>query len=216
MPYQIKNGIVYGSNAVSLTQAQYDALSSTEKNNGTVYYITDSDAVLDASDVGLGSGTVEDLAGSVAVIETSPTTATHAVGSYLVYNGQLYKVISAISAGATLTPNTNIEATTAGTELTSLNNGLNTFVKTITFTATTSANGNVSLESYLNTYQYLIISVSAHLKSTPTSSIVCLPYQYAGNGSGRICGIHCVDETANSNAIASTPIEGTIFFIKKQ
>jgi hypothetical protein len=42
MPYQIKNGIVYGSNAVSLTQAQYDALSTAEKNNGTVYYIYDS------------------------------------------------------------------------------------------------------------------------------------------------------------------------------
>ena len=124
MPYQIKNGIVYGSNAVSLTQAQYDALSTAEKNNGTVYYIYDSDAVLDASDVSLGSGTVEDLAGSVAVIETSPAIATHAVGSYLVYNGQLYKVISAISAGATLTPNTNISAVSVGGELKSLNNGL--------------------------------------------------------------------------------------------
>lgn len=124
MPYQIKNGIVYGSNAVSLTQAQYDALSTAEKNNGTVYYIYDSEAVLDASDVSLGSGTVEDLAGSVAVIETSPTTATHAVGSYLVYNGQLYKVTSAISAGATLTPGTNISAVSVGGELTSLNNDL--------------------------------------------------------------------------------------------
>lgn len=124
MPYQIKNGIVYGSNAVSLTQAQYDALSTAEKNNGTVYYIYDSEAVLDASDVSLGSGTVEDLAGSVAVIETSPTTATHAVGSYLVYNGQLYEVTAAIAVGETLTVGTNISATTAGAELTSLNNDL--------------------------------------------------------------------------------------------
>lgn len=45
MPYQIKNGIVYGSNAVSLTQAQYDALSTAEKNNGTVYYIYDVDDI---------------------------------------------------------------------------------------------------------------------------------------------------------------------------
>lgn len=79
---------------------------------------------LGADDIPLGTGNVETLAGSVATIETSPTTATHAVGSYIVYNGQLYKVISAIRAGATLTPNTNIEATTAGAELTSLNNGL--------------------------------------------------------------------------------------------
>ena len=132
MPYQIKNGKVYGSNAVSLTQAQYDALSTAEKNNGTVYYIYDSEAVLDASDVSLGSGTVEDLAGSVAVIETSPTTATHAVGSYLVYNGQLYEVITAIAVGETLTVGTNITATSVGTELTQLNNGLN--IQTVTGT----------------------------------------------------------------------------------
>ena len=130
MPYQIKNGIVYGSNAVSLTQAQYDALSTAEKNNGTVYYIYDSDAVLDASDVSLGSGTVEGLAGSVAVIETSPTTATHAVGSYIVYNGQLYEVTVAIAVGETLTVGTNISATTVGAELTSLNNDLTLKSKT--------------------------------------------------------------------------------------
>ena len=148
MPYQIKNGIVYGSNAVSLTQAQYDALSNTEKNNGTVYYIYDSDAVLDASDVSLGSGTVKDLAGSVAVIETSPTTATHAVGSYLVYNGQLYKVISAISAGATLTPSTNISAVSVGGELTSLNNGLTEINDKLVFnTAPTSADLNTVVPS---------------------------------------------------------------------
>ena len=154
--------------------------------------------------------------GSLAVIEASPARTNHSVGTYLVYDGMLYKVTRAIAAGEDLVVGTNISATTAGAEIVSLNKGLNTFVKTITFTATTSANGNVSLESYLNTYQNLIISVSAHLKSTPTSSIVCLPYQYARDGSGRICGIHCVDETANSNAIASTQIEGTIFFIKKQ
>ena len=51
MPYIIKNGIAYAGNAVTVTQAQYDALSEAEKKNGTVYYIYDSDALLDASDV---------------------------------------------------------------------------------------------------------------------------------------------------------------------
>lgn len=51
MPYIIKNGITYAGNAVTVTQAQYDALSEAEKKNGTVYYIYDSDALLDASDV---------------------------------------------------------------------------------------------------------------------------------------------------------------------
>ena len=175
MPYIIKNGIAYAGNAVTVTQAQYDALSEAEKKNGTVYYIYDSDALLDASDVSYDN--------------TS----------------------SGLSAA-----NTQAAIDEISSDVESLNNGLNTFVKTSTFTATTSPNGNVSLESNLNTFQYLIISVSAHLKGAPTSPIVCFPYQYAGNGSGRICGIHCVDETANSNAIVSKQIEGTIFFIKKQ
>lgn len=62
--------------------------------------------------------------GSLAMIESSPATANHSVGSYLVYDGVLYKVRSAIAAGETLVPGTNITATTAGAELTSLNNGL--------------------------------------------------------------------------------------------
>jgi hypothetical protein len=65
--------------------------------------------------------------GSLAMIESSPATANHSAGSYLVYDGVLYKVRSAIAAGETLVPGTNITATTAGAELTSLNKGLTGF-----------------------------------------------------------------------------------------
>lgn len=51
------------------------------------------------------------LAGSLATIETSPATANHSVGEYIVYNGQLYKVTTAITAGQSLTVGTNISAT---------------------------------------------------------------------------------------------------------
>lgn len=124
MPYIIKNGKTYTGNSISLTQAQYNALSDAEKNNGITYYIYDSDAVLDASDVGLGAGSVETLAGSVAVIETSPATASHAVGDYILWNGQLYTVIAPIDVGESLTVGSNITATSAGSELTSLKSGL--------------------------------------------------------------------------------------------
>lgn len=50
--------------------------------------------------------------GSLAMIETSPATVAHAVGDYLVYNGQLYRVTAAISAGGSLTVGNNIVATT--------------------------------------------------------------------------------------------------------
>ena len=70
---------------------------------------------------------VETLTGSVATIEESPATANHAVGDFIVYNGQLYSVISAITAGNALVVGTNISATSAGAELTTLKNGLIVF-----------------------------------------------------------------------------------------
>lgn len=117
MPYQIKNGIIYSGNAVTLTQAQYDALTTAEKNNGTVYYIYDSDAMIEAQEVGLDGGNVETLAGSVATFENSPSTAVHAEGEYILYQAQLYKVTSAIAVGEDLTVGSNIEATNLGNEL---------------------------------------------------------------------------------------------------
>lgn len=56
----------------------------------------------------------EGILGNLAMIESSPVTAAHAVGEYIVYNGQLYKVTAAISPGETLTPGTNISAVSNG------------------------------------------------------------------------------------------------------
>lgn len=69
------------------------------------------------------SGSV--LPGSVATVETSPAVANHSVGEFILYGGQLYSVTAAISVGETLTPGTNISATSAGSELSSLKAGLN-------------------------------------------------------------------------------------------
>lgn len=66
---------------------------------------------LDASDIAVGSGTVDDLVGSIATVETSPTTASHAAGELIVYNGQLYRVTAAITTGQTLTVGSNIAST---------------------------------------------------------------------------------------------------------
>ena len=124
MPIIIKNGKVYGDRSVTLSQAEYNALSEVEKNNGTTYFIHDVNGVVTADDVALDGGTVETLAGSVATIESSPALATHAVGDYILWNGQLYTVTAAIAAGETLTLGTNIASTNVGSELTALNNGL--------------------------------------------------------------------------------------------
>lgn len=58
---------------------------------------------------------------NLATIEpTNIASQTYTVGRYLVYNGLLYKVTSAIAQGATLQVGVNIEQTTVGTELNNL------------------------------------------------------------------------------------------------
>lgn len=54
------------------------------------------------------------ILGNLATIESSQATAAHAVGEYIVYNGQLYKVTAAIASGQTLTVGTNISAVSGG------------------------------------------------------------------------------------------------------
>lgn len=48
---------------------------------------------------------------SIAPSETSPTASSHTTGDAFIYNGQLYVATADIAQGATLTVNTNIEAT---------------------------------------------------------------------------------------------------------
>ena len=69
--------------------------------------------------------------GNIATIESSPASANHAVGEFIVYNGQMYSVIDGITAGQALTPS-NISATSAGDELSSLKAGINNRFRTVT------------------------------------------------------------------------------------
>lgn len=80
------------------------------------------------------AGTV--LPGSVATVEQSQAVSNHSVGEYIMLGGQLYKVTRAISAGETITPGSNVSATSAGAELNELNNdltSLDSLISAITF-----------------------------------------------------------------------------------
>lgn len=81
-------------------------------------------ALTDQTDLASALDAKADKTMLAPVESTSTASQNYAVGDYLVYNGILYRVTAAISAGQTLTPGTNISATNAGAELTSLNNGL--------------------------------------------------------------------------------------------
>ena len=82
-----------------------------------IKYSRDTGAAIDAGD-----------ASTRAMIgEASGTTASRslAVGEYVTVEDKLYKVTSAISAGGTLTPGSNMTETTVGEELTALYNLIN-------------------------------------------------------------------------------------------
>lgn len=107
--------------------------------------------------------------GSLAMIESSPATANHSAGSYLVYDGVLYKVRSAIAAGETLVPGTNITATTAGAELTSLNNGLIAFETTHESTLASGVGRTISQNAQYT--QVTITEKGLYLLSAETSGM---------------------------------------------
>ncbi len=71
------------------------------------------------------------LIGSVATIETSPATANHAVGEFIVYNSQLHEVTRAIASGENLVVGTNIEATSTGAEIANLKSDLGNLNTTV-------------------------------------------------------------------------------------
>ena len=60
------------------------------------------------------------LAGSLAMIETSPAMANHAVGDYLMLNNRLCKVTAAIATGEQIIVGSNVQYTTVAEELTAI------------------------------------------------------------------------------------------------
>lgn len=63
-------------------------------------------------------------AGSIATVESAQATQNHAVGDYILLNGQLYVVTAAVNTGESFVEGTNISAAVIGDTLTALNNGL--------------------------------------------------------------------------------------------
>ena len=113
------------------------------------------------------SGSV--LPGSVATVETSPAVANHSVGEFILYGGQLYSVTAAISVGESLTPGTNITATSAGAELTTLKNGLSNLNTVINLGAVSVA-GGASIDFTLTDANYPNVKAVFPFFNTYTSA----------------------------------------------
>lgn len=79
---------------------------------------------------------------NIAPVEMSSTSANaYAVGDMLIYNGQLYEVISAIAVGNTLTVGTNIQASKVSAKIKEIDSNLskNSFGTTVDIKTYTSA-----------------------------------------------------------------------------
>ena len=123
-----------------------------EQGTDYVYPVTTLDQVIGSDGSTRLNTEVESIKSDIATIETSSTAAhSYAIGQYLVYNNTLYKATKAISVGATLVVGNNIQATSVGTELKSLNDSFNTSITNInnTFHNQTEWNG-ASFSSQLN------------------------------------------------------------------
>ncbi len=107
------------------TPLEYD-LTPTEITSllgyNAVYNDAGSTDVIYRADVGMTVNSKTDLIeGIIANVETSATaTRNYSVGDLLILNDILYKVTSAITAGETITPETNVTTTTVEAEINAL------------------------------------------------------------------------------------------------
>ena len=120
------------------------------------------------------SGSV--LPGSVATVETSPAVANHSVGEFILYGGQLYSVTAAISVGESLTPGTNISATSAGAELTTLKNGLT--VKQTSLSNSTYLSTNIKVFRQANFVNVIYAGDAKKIDASAWIALGTLPTGY--------------------------------------
>lgn len=138
-------------------------------------------------------------ASNLATIESSTTASqAYSAGDYLVLNGQLYEVTTAISSGETLTVGTNISATTVGSELTSLNNGLVTLGDEISCIIPLSSTGWII--GSISTPTKSGYTIVGYLLRTNTYRVVSMSYQISGA---------TTNINAYVNSVAATP--GNVF-----
>ena len=155
----------------------------------------------------------KDNASNIATIEaTSSASQAYAVGDYLVYNGQLYSVTAAIASGETITPGTNVSATSAGAELSTLKNGL-TNVSDITSVKT--KNGKTYLGEFVCT--------GSQIDSNRVFAMIALPFFTVDNtytvtvNSCTIIGVSVItpssviiDNKTTAGIRLSIPYSGTV------
>lgn len=142
-------------------------------------YVANSVAVTSVSPAYQLASAGSVLPGSTATLEADQAVSNHSVGEFILLHGQLYKVTSAITAGQSIVPGTNVTATSAGDELTSLNSNL---IKAVhlpfsSFVWNASQNRYV-LSDYHPTFNTLIGYL---IYGTNGMAVYCVYYYAQGN-----------------------------------
>lgn len=151
-----------------------------------------------AADKGLTANMGNKLAGDIATVQTSNTaTRNFAVGEYIVYNGIMYKVTTAIASGGTLTPGTNLTAANIGAQLKSLNDSLSSKTTWRLITEVSTSVGGVvdRTETVDSLYNYNEILFTIQVNNGRTAgSTLCTRAQFQG-GAIYANGINGIGET---------------------
>ena len=115
--YKLTTPIVYTLTPVQITAVEGNNTFWADCGTLVIEYVQNTRAAIEAGDV----------ATRAMIGEASGNTASRslAVGEYVNVGDKLYKVTSAIAAGETLTPGSNVTVTTVGAELTALFNLIN-------------------------------------------------------------------------------------------
>ena len=150
------------------------AIGDTLSTATNIRAVTVGEQLADLATAGsANTAAISKHAADLAVLSTSPTTRSFAVGEYLMYNNQLYRVTQAIASGGTLTVGTNIVAANVGAQLKTLNDSLTTINTTLAVVKTVSKTGiAVAANSYAN--------VNIDLTSNPPQIGVLRGFSVAG------------------------------------
>lgn len=183
----------YSPTATVTKSGDTATITITDKNGTTTATVTDgSDADATWGNITGTLSNQADLSAALAAKANTSTLATveatatasqaYSVGDYLVYNGQLYSVTAAIASGETITPGTNVTATTAGAELKALNAGLTqkySFDNSY-YLAGTTASANVTLNKTLSEINtFLVVFMGSGYVTRATNTVpACLLIQY--------------------------------------
>ena len=135
---------------ISMIKGNSTLINNTEVLNGQVLFDTDKKAILlDDNNTRSEYCGADKSNKNLAPIENGNTaTRGYSAGSYVVWKGQLYKVLTQINSGTAFVVGTNIVADTVGAELTQINNDLDSRAAIISTKTVVPSDNNDAVIDY--------------------------------------------------------------------